>query len=136
MTTLKYGRGYTYSIEYHIVWCIKYRELSSLCGVEDLLHEIIQKIADDNNFEIVESKIAEDSVYLLISCSPQQSIPSMIKALKGVSARLLLQSNPELGMNGSLWKPSYFVATMSNNLEQQISEYIQKEFKNSGLKGI
>lgn len=129
MKTINYGRGYAYSIEYHIVWCVKYREIISLHGVEDLLQKIIQKIANDNGFEIFEIKIATDSVYLYIGCNPQQSIPTMIKALKGVSARLLLQSNPELGMNGSLWKPSYFVATMSNHLEQQISEYIQKEFK-------
>ena len=35
---LSYGRGYAYSLQYHLVWCTKYRkkvlkkELSGICG--------------------------------------------------------------------------------------------------------
>jgi len=25
MAEVKHGRGYVYSIQYHIVWCVKYR---------------------------------------------------------------------------------------------------------------
>jgi putative transposase len=56
----------------------------------------------------------------------------MIKALKGVSARLLLKEFPELKeklWGGHLWNPSYFIATVSENTEEQIKQYIlsQKE---------
>jgi len=57
-----------------------------------------------------------DHIHLLIDCSPQHYIPDMIKALKGVSARLLLKEFPELKQKlwgGHLWNPSYFVATVS-----------------------
>ncbi|MDK2918158.1 MAG: REP-associated tyrosine transposase [Candidatus Petromonas sp.] len=73
-----------------------------------------------------------DHIHLIIECSPQHYIPNMIKALKGVSARLLLKEFPELKeklWGGHLWNPSYFIATVSENTEEQIKQYIlsQKE---------
>ena len=64
-------------------------------------------------------------------CSPQHYIPDMIKALKGVSARLLMKEfGEELKRKlwgGHLWNPSYFVATVSENTEEQIRRYIQSQ---------
>lgn len=53
-----------------------------------------------------------------------------MKALKGVSARLLLKEFPILKTKlwgGHLWNPSYFVATVSENTESQIKEYIRNQ---------
>lgn len=55
----------------------------------------------------------------------------MIKELKGVSARLLMKEfGEELKRKlwgGYLWNPSYFVATVSENTEEQIRKYIQSQ---------
>ena len=55
----------------------------------------------------------------------------MIKALKGVSARLLMKEfGEELKKKlwgGHLWNTSYFVATVSENTEEQIRKYIQNQ---------
>ena len=56
----------------------------------------------------------------------------MIKALKGVSARLLMKEFGEilrkkLWGGGHLWNPGYFVATVSENTEEQIRKYIQNQ---------
>lgn len=71
-----------------------------------------------------------DHIHLLIECKPQHYIPNVIKALKGVSARKLFTIHPELINNlwgGHLWNPSYFVATISENTEEQIRKYIQSQ---------
>lgn len=126
-----YGRGYVYSLQYHIVWCVKYRRKVITPIIEASLLTIIRKIADDNNFEILEANTDKDHIHLLVSCSPQHYIPNIIKALKGVSARLLMK---EYGTQlkrqlwgGHLWNPSYFIATVSENTEEQIREYIQQQ---------
>ena len=105
------GRGYVYSIQYHIVWCVKYRR--------DVLNGQVAINMD------------EDHVHMLINCKPQHYIPNIIKAMKGVSARLLMK---EFGddlrsklWGGHLWNPSYFVATVSENTEEQIIEYIRSQ---------
>jgi len=55
----------------------------------------------------------------------------MLKALKGVSARLLMkQYGDELKSKlwgGHLWNPSYYIATVSENTESQIRQYIQNQ---------
>ena len=83
-----YGRGYVYSIQYHIVWCVKYRHKIITAEIEKKIIEILNKIAEDNGFQILECNTEEDYIHLFINCSPQHYIPDMIKALKGVSARL------------------------------------------------
>lgn len=126
-----HGRGYVYAIEYHVVWCVKYRHKILTDHIENRLKQILYKIAEDNNFEIIECNGELDHIHLLISCSPQHYIPDMIKALKGVSARLLMKEyGNELKQKlwgGHLWNPSYFIATVSENTEEQIKEYIQNQ---------
>mgnify|MGYP001092489051 CR=1 FL=1 len=130
---LTYGRGYVYSIQYHIVWCVKYRYEVISDDIEKRLVEILNKIANDNGFQILECNTEEDHIHLLISCSPQHYIPDIIKALKGVSARLLLKEFGE-GLRkklweGHLWNPSYFVATVSENTEEPIRNDIPNQKK-------
>ena len=78
--------------------------------------EILNKIAKDNGFKIVTTNSDLDHIHLLIECTPQHFIPDILKALKGVSARILMR---EFGVelknklwNGHLWNPSYFIATV------------------------
>lgn len=130
MSEVKHGRGYIYCIEYHIVWCVKYRHKILTSEIENKLIEILNKIANDNNFIIEEINGDFDHIHLLISCSPQHYIPDIIKALKGVSARLLLKEYPQIKSKlwgGHLWNPSYFVATVSENTEEQIRNYIRNQ---------
>ena len=128
---VNHGRGYVYSIQYHLVWCVKYRRKILTIEIEKDLIEILNKIARDNNFEILECNGDLDHIHLLINCSPQHYIPDMIKALKGVSARLLMKKYREyineMLWGGHLWNPSYFIATVSENTEKQIREYIQNQ---------
>lgn len=96
MSEVIHGRGYVYLIKYHIVWCTKYRHKVLQGKTEQRLKDIINEIAKDNSFTIEEMETNLDHIHLLISCSPQHYIPNIIKALKGVSARLLFKEFPEL----------------------------------------
>ena len=128
---ITYRRGYIYSLQYHIVWCVKYTRKIITSTVEKSLLSIINKIADDNNFKIIEINTDMDHIHLLIDCSPQHYIPNVMKALKGVSARLLMKQYGDSLRHqlyaGHLWNPSYFIATVSENTEEQIKEYIHKQ---------
>ncbi|MFS0614059.1 IS200/IS605 family transposase [Lederbergia ruris] len=127
---VKRGRGYVYSIQYHVVWCVKYRHKVLTGDIDVRLRELLHQIATDNGFTISEMETDCDHIHLLIDCTPQHSIPTMIKALKGVSARLLFKEYPVLKKKlwgGHLWNPSYFVATVSENTGEQIRQYIQNQ---------
>lgn len=127
MDNIYHGKGYVYSIQYHIVWCVKYRHRILIHTIEKELIELLHKIAEDNSFKILMINGDLDHIHLLIECSPQHYILDMIKALKGVSARLLMKEFPQLKKKlwgGHLWNPSYFIATVSENTEEQIRSYI------------
>jgi len=132
LSKIHYGRGYVYSIQYHLVWCIKYRHDVLIGQVDGDLKRLLKQIAMDNDIIIVEMESDKDHIHLLIECKPQHYIPNVVKAFKGVSARLLFKKHPELKKQlwgGHLWNPSYFVATVSENTEEQIRKYIQSQKK-------
>ncbi|MFB5267756.1 IS200/IS605 family transposase [Paenibacillus enshidis] len=82
------------------------------------------------NFSISEMETDQDHIHVLAECTPQHSIPNMVKVLKGISARLLFKEFPQLKnkLGGDhLWSPSYFVATVSEHTEEQIRKYIQSQ---------
>lgn len=125
-----HGRGYVYAMEYHIVWCTKYRRKVLDDKVAAILSGELEKYAQENGFTIGEKEIMPDHIHLLISASPQVFIPDIMKGMKGVSARMVFKACPELKdklWKGHLWNPSYFVATISENTEEQIRHYINSQ---------
>lgn len=124
------GRGYVYSLQYHIVWCVKYRHKVLLGKIDSRLKEMISQIAKDNDFSIVSMESDQDHIHLLISCKPQHYIPSILKALKGNTARFLFKEFPELKKKlwgGNLWNPSYFINTVGDTNEEQVKAYIESQ---------
>ena len=65
------GRGYVYALEYHIVWCTKYRRKVLSGPVEIRLKELLSTLAKENETAILEMEVMEDHVHLLIQASPQ-----------------------------------------------------------------
>ena len=126
------GRGYVYGIEYHIVFCVKYRKKIIDDNIKKSLFQIFTLLSEDIGFTILEVNTDLDHIHLLISCKPQHYIPDIVKRLKGTSARWLFQLYPELKKEldgGHLWNPSYFIATVSDTLEENIKEYIYNQGK-------
>lgn len=133
MQEYKTGRGYVYHLHYHIVWCVKHRREVLVGGIEAELVDILRRIARSHGYEIVEANTDIDHVRLLVDASPQHYIPTMLKQLKGESARKVFMLHPELKATlpeGHLWNPSYFVATVSESTEAQVRSYI----RNQGVK--
>ncbi|WP_203232840.1 transposase [Staphylococcus sp. MI 10-1553] len=51
MSEIHYGRGYVYSIQYHLVWCVKYRRDILYGHVDIEVKQLLKQIAMDNNTE-------------------------------------------------------------------------------------
>ena len=131
MSEVSKGRGYVYSIQYHVVWCVKYRHKILSGNIEESLRKILSIVAEGNDFHITEFNCNEDHVHLLLDCKPQHYIPDIIKGLKGVSGRLLMKEYGEQLKaklwDEHIWNQSYFIATVSENTEAQIRTYIQSQ---------
>jgi len=136
---MKNGRGYVYDLYYHIVWCTKYRHEILVDDIKNDFIDIITNICKNNNYELVEINTDLDHVHMLLGLSPQDSIPVVMKTLKGVSARLLNSKHKnELSKvlyDGHIWSPSYYIATTSDNIMDNIKEYIIKQGNEDLKKG-
>lgn len=125
------GRGCVYSLEYHVVWCVKYRHKILTEQILSTLKTILLTVCDEIEAKIIEFNGELDHIHILISCKPTHYIPDVVQKLKGVSSRvLMLQFSNELQRKlwgGHIWNPSYFIATVSENTESQIKEYIKNQ---------
>ena len=127
---LTYGRGYVYSIQYHIVWCTKYRNKVLVDGADTDLKKYLYTIAQQYNFSIMAMEVMPDHVHLLVDCRPQFCPSDMIKILKGNTARWLFLQHPELKRHlwgGHLWNPSYCIVTVSDRSYEMVRQYINSQ---------
>ena len=74
--------------------------------------------------------VENDHVHCFVSAPPKLSVTQIIKYLKGISGRLLLEEFPELRdflWKGQLWNGSYFVETIGSVSEENIQKYIERQ---------
>lgn len=125
-----HGRGYVYSLQYHIVWCTKYRK-KIFCGdIGNEVADYLKETAHALQMNIVAMEVMPDHIHILADCKPQLRLSDAIKVLKGNTARWLFLKHPELKKQlwgGHLWNPSYFVATVSDRSKEQVLHYIENQ---------
>jgi putative transposase len=117
-----------YEINYHIVWCPKYRKPVLVGEVKEFLEDQIKTIAETKSWEIIELEVMPDHIHLFISAPPFEAPTNIVKILKGVTAKRLFEKFPELRKKefwgGHLWSPSYYVGTAGHVSAETIKKYI------------
>ena len=127
---LTYGRGYVYSLSYHLVWCTKYRKCALVGNIADEIRSGLQTTAEELGITIDEMEVMPDHIHMLIRTKPQLRLSDAVKILKGNSARWLFLAHPEVKKElwgGHLWNPSYCVVTVSDRSHDQVKRYIETQ---------
>ena len=123
-----------YLIQYHIIWCPKFR-FSVLKGdVEDRLKQILQKICDDYGYKIKALEVMPDHIHIFVD-APQMVAPcDVVRTLKSISAIEMIKSFPELkqfyARRGVLWSRGYFISTVGHISEATVIKYIEEQKNN------
>jgi putative transposase len=123
-----------YNINYHIVWCPKYRRGILKDKVESFLKSCLQTICETKKWELLEMEVMPDHIHIFISAPPFESPTDIVKVLKGVTARRLFMEFPDLKKKlwkGSIWSPSYYVGTAGHVSAETIKRYIEEQKSNS-----
>ena len=130
ISNLTYGRGYVYSLQYHIVWCTKFRKKVLLDGIDNEIKDYLNDLAKEYSFSIMAMEVMPDHIHILVDCKPQFFPSDMIKILKGNTARWLFMKHPELKKQlwgGHLWNPSYCIVTAGDRSYDQVKQYIDSQ---------
>jgi putative transposase len=128
---IKRTKGAVYNLNYHLVWCPKYRRSVLTGPVAGRLRQLLDEIAVQYGFEVLACEVMPDHAHLFVSAPPQYSPADLAKLFKGITSRRLRQELGEqiryrLWKPGTLWSPSYYAGTAGNVSVDVIKRYIEE----------
>jgi putative transposase len=115
-----------YDTSYHLVWCPKYRKkIFENHQIREHAEQLIRKICEEYDFELIEMDISTEHVHILLSFPPKHSIGEVVRLIKSISARELFCVFPSLKhrlWSGQLWEVGYFARTVGNRMTRDVIE--------------
>lgn len=121
-------RHSTYTLNYHFVFCPKYRRAVLTGEVGDRLERLLPELVIALGGEILELVVREDHVHLFASFPPTVSPHQAMHRVKGASSRILREEFPALKSRlPSLWTRSYFVGSAGEVSSATIRRYIEEQ---------
>lgn len=129
------GAHCVYLLQYHIIWCPKYRFSVLVNGTDEILKRILNSICERHKFKIKALEVMPDHIHIFLS-APQTIAPCDIaRILKMESAKRLFAEVPGLRKRywkNQLWSRSYFVSTVGYISEETVMKYIEAQKKGGG----
>ena len=115
-------------VNYHIVFCPRYRRKLLVGDIKNRLSGIFDEVAKENTWEIIAKEIMPDHVHLFVYADVRTKPEIVVKRFKGRSSRYLRREFPELLKMPTLWTRSYFLSTAGNVSSATIQSYIERQW--------
>ena len=114
--------------KFHVVWIPKYRKRALYTQLRKQLGPVLKELAKQKESEIVEGRLVEDHVHMLIAIPPKYAVAQVIGFIKGKSAiwiaRMCGRRKNFIGQN--FWARGYYVTTTGLD-EQTVRDYIREQ---------
>lgn len=125
---MTYSSSAVYEINYHIVWCTKYRHQVMTDEVKQFMDDQIRTIADSKEWTVIELEVMPEHIHLFLSAPPFVAPTDIVKVMKGVTAKRVFEKFPQLRRRkfwgDHMWSPSYYIGTHGNVSAETIKKYI------------
>jgi putative transposase len=126
----KGGRA-VYSLNYHLVQCIKYRRKVLINSkLIDELKERTIKIAEKYEIEIIAQETDKDHIHILFKAKPHTDLVKFVNGWKTGTSKSLQHRYPEIKTklwNDVFWSPSYCLITTGQVTLDKIKEYVKNQ---------
>jgi len=110
----KWSNHTVYNVNYHFVWCPKYRT-AILEPIEASLEASFRDVCDEYDYEILSLHISPDHVHLYVSAHPKYGQSVIVRTVKSITAREMWEQDgsflEESMWGGGFWEESYYVGT-------------------------
>ncbi len=116
-----------YNLNYHVVLTPKYRKAVLTGEVEKRLIELIGAICAEREWIVLGLEVMPDHVHLFISSPPKWAPSDIVKIVKGVTARRILQEFPQLSRRGHFWTNAFYAGTAGSVSSETIRRYIEAQ---------
>jgi len=117
-----------YNINYHLVWCPKFRRPVLAGDVGQRLFGLIPVEVEKLGGRVLDLVVQPDHVHLFASFPPTLSIAQIMHRIKGATAHQLRKEFPSLRSRlPSLWTRAYYVGTAGFVSAETIRRYIDEQ---------
>lgn len=119
-----------FSLNYHLIMCVKYRKKVIDDKVSDRLKEIFENIAPGYNITLEEWNNDRDYVHVMFRGQPNTEISKFINAYKSAGSRLVKKEFPEIRQKlwkETFWSQSFCLVSTGGVTADIIGEYIQTQ---------
>lgn len=121
-----------FNINYHFVWCPKYRKAFMKGKYKEFIETQIEEIAKERKIWVIQKEVMPDYVHLFVSSPPQYAPSNLVKIFKGTIGLRLFKIFPELRREfwgERIWSPSYYCGTAGNVSAEAVKRYIEEQKK-------
>lgn len=131
-TRYRTGAHSRYTINYHIVFCPKYRrKIFSDFDIEGDIKQAITQLSQYHDWMIEELELDIDHLHICLSAPPRYSPANIVKLIKTWTYKHVYLNHPELKQylwGGKMWCQGYYISTISDTVtKKEIKEYIKKQ---------
>lgn len=121
----------TWNCKYHIVFAPKYRRQIIYGKIKKDIGDILRKLCEWKEVEIIEAEACPDHIHMLVSIPPKISVSSFMGYLKGKSSLMIFDRHANMKYkygNREFWCRGYYVDTVGKN-KKAIAEYIKHQLQ-------
>jgi putative transposase len=120
-----------WNCKYHIVFAPKYRRQAIYGAIKKDIGEILRKLCEYKEVEIIEANACKDHIHMLVSIPPKLSVSDFVGYLKGKSSLMIFDRHANLKYkygNRHFWCRGFYVDTVGRN-KKVIEEYIKNQLQ-------
>ncbi len=125
------GSHSVYSLNYHLVQCVKYRrKVLDNDKIINTLKTQIHNISLNFQVDVLGIDPDKDHFHMLFKCKPTLDIPRYLNAIKTITSREIQRNFPEVKKKlwkGTFWSPSYFLATSGQVTLDVLKSYVDRQ---------
>ena len=123
-----------WNCKYHIVFAPKYRRQVIYGKIKQDIGQMLRKLCEYKQVEILEAEACKDHIHMLVSLPPKYSVSQFMGYLKGKSSLMIFEKYANLKYkygNRHFWCRGYYVSTVGKNrkaIEQYIRNQLQEDY--------
>ena len=120
-----------WNCKYHIVFAPKYRRQVIYGKIKADIGQILRKLCEHKEIEIIEANACPDHIHMPVSIPPKYSVSQIMGYLKGKSSLMIFDRHANLKYkygNRQFWCKGYYVDTVGRN-KKAIAEYIRNQLQ-------
>ncbi|MFF3253235.1 IS200/IS605 family transposase [Actinacidiphila glaucinigra] len=125
------GRHVVHHLHAHLVFVTTSRRTVFNDAMLTRCEDIMRKVCEDFEADLIEFNGEEDHVHLLVHYPPKVPLSHLVNSLKGVSSRRLRQEYTgqvnQAIMHGRFWSGSYFAGSCGGAPLQVVEDYIENQ---------